>query len=335
MNTQDHANRAFETLQKLKQNTTVLTFKSKFEVLAARASVPEHLQTQLFLKGLKTEVRNQVLIDPATHKNYAKLTELMDAALAVDAAIYSTPAAEDMDTEASGSQPVSRKRSSQGQSNAPRKQQAPRMRRFDENFKQSEVRAVAGSKQHFSYNATVLAKLKSAELNKQIDIHFPQGATIPAQVQKSALARVTGRYGVVGCDTEPHHNFRSCPVCLNYFQKHNYRLPNAPLTEAEASSLVSNCHHLHCMHALGSEDPKPADNPVPAESFLATCARVLRRTDRGTQSGYSKLAPSGSHVMGTNTVLPEYIKSEDRLCSDLFQGNSSIVRSCIHYGQCC
>lgn len=87
LNVQDHKTRAFEQLIKLKQIGTVLQYKTRFEILAASADVPEHLQIQYFTKGLKDNIRKLVIIDPSTHTKFDKLSKLVTASLAVDATV--------------------------------------------------------------------------------------------------------------------------------------------------------------------------------------------------------------------------------------------------------
>lgn len=105
LNIQDHATRASENLQRLKHTGSALAYRSKFEVLAAKAKVPEHLQTQILLEGLRPDIKKQVLVDHNTHQGYTKMTDLVSAVLTVDAAISSAHALADQATDMLDTEP--------------------------------------------------------------------------------------------------------------------------------------------------------------------------------------------------------------------------------------
>lgn len=119
---------------------------------------------------------------------------------------------------------------------------------FNPDLRQATATPIANTgKVHFWYNASVAREEISPRLQSALANSFPDKTPIPQQVQKPYPTQ--DQCSVVGCGA-PYHDYRSCPVFLNYFQKHEYILPNGPLSEAEASSLVRNCHHLHCMQAM-------------------------------------------------------------------------------------
>lgn len=90
---------------------------------------------------------------------------------------------------------------------------------------------------HFAYNGTVIAAQKPQKLIDALSRAFVSGANAPPQVLATP-AKPQGQCQVVGCPSI-YHNFRACPVFLNYFQKSGFRVPDTQLTPAMASSMAT------------------------------------------------------------------------------------------------
>lgn len=75
---------AFQQIVALRQTKTVADYKVDFDVLAAKADIPMHLRVSMWEQGLKSHIKEKVLMDPLTHSEYTDIAKAQQAALQYD-----------------------------------------------------------------------------------------------------------------------------------------------------------------------------------------------------------------------------------------------------------